>query len=165
MTGDSELIECSQCGEMHRIQDAEIGYGLPDEYSALSENERADRGKASSDFCILDDRHFIRAVLRVPVKGRDQDYGWGVWIEISKEDFGAAVETWNDTDVSHLPKIQGKLANAVNQYRVSMGLSGELELHAEHRPLFRITEDSEFGNDQLEGITETDILSYIHPAK
>jgi len=93
---------------------------------------------------------------------REQNYGWGVWIEISESDFKNVVRTWDDEDVSHIPRFPGRIANAVSQYSYSLGLLGDIELHAEHRPFFYVTEESMFRDDQNNGITEQDVIKYIH---
>jgi len=159
---ESNLIRCPQCGELHDPQDMEVAYGFPDAYFRLSETERSRRGEASSDFCRLDDRYFIRSVIPVPVGAGGQIYCWGVWAEVAEQGFFTAYDTWNDDDVSHIPRIPGVLANAVPEYESSLGLTGELELHSERRPSFYLTEPSRFTDDQRNGVTVEDILRYYH---
>jgi len=140
----------------------EVAYALPDAYFRLSEDERNRRGRATSDFCQLDDRYFIRSVIPVPVYDRDQIYCWGVWAEVSTEGFHTAYDTWNDDDVSHIPRIPCALANAVPEYEHSLGLAGELELRSDTRPFFYLSEPSRFTDDQRNGVTTNDTLRYYH---
>lgn len=162
---DDQFVKCSQCDELHNVLDIEKAFGLPDEYFDLSKEEREKRGKSSSDFCQFDSRYFIRSVTPIPVLDREGDYCWGTWVEVSASDFFTAHDTWNDDDVSHIPRLEAKLANHIPEYEESLGLAGVIELRADSRPLFYISDASRFRQDQIHGITIEDTLRYFHNVK
>jgi len=162
MNSDPEKVICPQCGKEHSPIDMEAVFGMPDDYFALEENERKNRGKISSDFCQLDERYFVRSVIPIPVIDRGNNYCWGVWIELSKDDFFKAFDTWEDDDVSHIPKLKGRLANDLPEYKSTIDLDGELELRADTRPFFYVTKDSRLKEDQENGVTTDDTARYYH---
>ena len=162
MIDESKLVKCSQCGDYHDIEKAEVSFSLPDEYFMLDEDEKNSRGKADSNFCQLDNRFFVRSVVPIPVLDRDDFYCWGAWSEVMKDDFKMIIDTWEDVDVSNYSAISADLANEVPEYQNSIGLSGDLILKSETRPFFYIKQESRFKSDQLSGITVEDIIRYYH---
>ena len=162
MNDTSQLVKCSHCGEMHDPAAMEVAFGQPDDYFALAQDAREQRGQIGSDFCRLDGRYFIRCVAPIPVVDSEQNYSWGIWVEISKDDFRTAQKTWEDDDVSHIPRIDAKLANSLREYKDSKGLKGEIELRSDSRPFFYILQNSRFQQDQNNGITNDDISRYYH---
>jgi len=162
MERESKLVKCSQCGEEHDLIDMEVAFGMPDDYFHMAEEDREERGKISNDFCQLDERYFVRSIIPVPVLDRDEIYCWGVWVELSKDDFFKAYDTWEDDDLSHMPKLSGKLANDLPEYKNATYLEGKLELKNESRPFFYVTEESGLMMDQASGITVDDTARYYH---
>lgn len=162
MNSESGVVKCSQCGEKHDLIDMEVAFGMPDDYFGLEEDERNSRGKITSDFCQLDDRYFVRSVIPIPVLDRTEIYCWGIWVELSKDDFEKTYNTWEDADVSHVPKLMGKLANDLHEYENIIGIEGELQLKADSRPFFYITKESALRSDQTDGITVDDTARYYH---
>jgi hypothetical protein len=140
----------------------EVSFGMPDDFFKLSEKERIDRGKITNDFCQLDKRYFIRSIFPIPVLDRSINYCWGVWVELSKEDFTTAYDTWDDVDVSRIPRLKGILANVLSEYIDLTAVKGELELRSDSRPLLLVSEKSKFFSDQNNGITIDDTIRYYH---
>jgi len=162
MESESKLVKCSQCGEEHDLIDMEVTFGMPDDYFNLGANDREARGKINNNFCQLDDRYFVRSVIPIPVLDRTEIYCWGVWVELSKDDFFKAYDTWEDDDVSHIPKLSGKLANDLPEYENTIYMEGRLELKSDSRPFFYVSEESELKSDQSYGITVNDTTRYYH---
>ena len=140
----------------------EVSFGMPDDYFSLGENDRESRGKISNNFCQLDERYFVRSVIPIPVLDRTEIYCWGVWVELSKDDFFKTYDTWEDGDVSHIPKLSGKLANDLPEYKNAICMQGKLELKSDSRPFFYVSEASELKSDQVNGITVNDTARYYH---
>lgn len=84
---------CAQCGTTHEGYLTDRGWKMPDDAWALPEAERAARSHCDADLCKLDDRYFIRCILRVPFTERVGYFGWGVWAEVALTDF----ERWKRT--------------------------------------------------------------------
>ena len=140
---------CPCCGQ-EVVGIPELGYDAPLYYALLSEEERQQRAKLSSDFCSIDgEDFFIRAVCRVPVEGTDQDFGWGVWVSLSEENFRRYFDSYEDPDQSRLGGMFGWFSNELPGYPDTRNLQttvvpqdGNLrplvyinDVHADH-PLF-----------------------------
>lgn len=162
METGSNTASCPQYGKEHEVDQMEVSVGMPDDFFALTEEERIDRGKITSDFCQLDKRYFVRSLIPIPVLERSQNYRWGVWVELSKEDFTTAYDTWDDEDVSQIPGLKGNLANILSEYKNLTAVKGELELKSDSRPLCFASEKSKLFSDQNNGITADDTISYYH---
>jgi len=162
MASESKLVKCSQCGEEHDLIDMEVSFGMPDDYFNLGEEDREGRGKINNNFCQLDERYFVRSVIPIPVLDRAEKYHWGVWVELSKDDFFKTYDTWEEDDVSHIPKLSGMLANDLPEYENAICMQGKLELKSDSRPFFYISEESELKTDQVNGITVDDTTRYYH---
>lgn len=162
MTDDGNSVACSECGAAHDIGEIEVAYGLLDDYFMLSREQREARGRANSDFCQLDNRFFVRSVIPVPLPEPDRYYCWGVWVELPRENCRIAYDTWEDEDVSRIPRLKGKLANGLREYENSKGLLGELELRPDSHPFFYIVEESRLMHDLHSGITAEDAVRYYH---
>jgi len=159
---NNHLVKCPQCGDEHELFDMEVAFGMPDDFFALPEDERNDRGKISDDFCQLGDRYFVRSVIPIPVNDRTEIYCWGVWIEVTEDDFFTTFNTWEEDDVSHIPRLAGTLANELPGYEDTVSLRGELELKSDSRPFFHVSEESKLKADQSSGITTNDAARYYH---
>jgi hypothetical protein len=112
---------CSICGETHAGLTTDWAYALPDEVWALSEPERAARAKYDSDLCRLDDRHFIRCVLPVPLVEQKGAFCWGAWAEVEQSTFYRYVELY-EVDGSYERPHDGTLANELSVYRQTIGV-------------------------------------------
>jgi hypothetical protein len=89
--GTKKTFLCRVCGKRHEALQADVGCRLPDEVFALSYVERYERARFNDDLCTLDGkRHFIRCVLTIRFVDRDdEDFAWGVWVEVDKTDHDA----------------------------------------------------------------------------
>jgi hypothetical protein len=158
------LIRCPKCGEEHDLWENEIGFEHPDEVFALPEVERQARAKCGTDLCVLDGtRHFIRAVLSVPVRGERRDFGWGVWAEVSREAYARYYELWDSPNQSREPAFPGRLANALPGYETSLGLPLMVQLtSAEERPALTVADSAHsLAREQREGVYPERVLEWL----
>ena len=140
---------CPCCGK-EVVDLPEFGYDAPLYYAGIPEAERPRRATLTSDLCTIDDADFfVRAVCRVPIMGCDRDYGWGVWVSLSEENFRRYAETFDDQDQSKLGAMFGWFSNALPDYPDTTQLQTTVvpqdgnqrplvyvnEVHADH-PLF-----------------------------
>jgi hypothetical protein len=86
---------CAQCGQSHEGLLTDQGWKLPDAVWAIPEPERATRAHYDTDLCQLDERFFIRCILRIPFSERERYFGWGVWVDVEREDFVRYVQLYN----------------------------------------------------------------------
>lgn len=129
---------CTVCGKWHAELLTDIACRLPDCVWALDYLERYRRARYNEDLCTLDGRrHFIRCVLPVPFTHRKGDFGWGVWVEVSRRHHDAYVKVFGAPGAAGI-EFPGTIANRLRAYRSTLGLAVTVRLSAEHRPLLQI---------------------------
>lgn len=106
---------CTSCGESHDGFPTDRGWTLPDDVWAIAEPERSQVAKFDTDLCQMGHRYFIRCILYVPFAQRDGEFGWGVWVEVSHDDFFRYIEVYTKDACGEAP-AKGKLANVISSY-------------------------------------------------
>jgi hypothetical protein len=164
---------CSVCGKSHPIAESELFFQRPDAIWDIPKGERPKRAKESDDLCVLwgkglkRDRHFVRAVLPLPVEGRDRPYRIGVWVETTKKDFGRILELWSAPSQDEEPPFAGKLANQLPLSESTLGLRVNLQLSGPtERPAVLVAESKHsLYAEQTDGITSHRAYEYTPRAK
>ncbi|MBK7616645.1 MAG: DUF2199 domain-containing protein [Burkholderiales bacterium] len=112
---------CATCGKEHSGLPQDYSFGLPDEVYELDFISRYLRVRSNSDLCTLDDsRFFIRGVIPLPFQDSDEEYCWGVWVEVAAKDHDKYVRGYAD-DLSAEPSFPGTLANSIPGYHETLG--------------------------------------------
>ena len=155
---------CHTCGMRHD-ELPDIGADLPDPVLAIPEAERATRVKRTEETCIVDDEHyFIRGVILIPLRGREDHFGFGVWVTQKKEHFETYVA---EPDTDTIGPFFGWLSNSLHFYTPDTfclktrahfrgnGLRPSIELEPTDHPL---------AVDQREGITLEKAWEIVHHA-
>ncbi len=123
---------CDVCGETHAGETRDIRMGLPQPIFLLDEVERLERAYVEDDFAVLTgpngERHFVRALLELPVAGEDGYFGYGAWIEVSEEDVVELAELWHDESGTAVGAFAGTLANELSPYAFTEGLPVRIRL-------------------------------------
>lgn len=123
MTGSFESVRfrCGVCGEAHQgIPD--VGFEAPYYYYTVPEDEREDRCALTADLCVIDgEDRFVRGVLEVPIVGREDGFGWGVWSSVSRANFERYRATF-DADQGELDPFPGWLSSRLPGYPDTLGL-------------------------------------------
>ncbi len=90
---------------------------------------------------------------------------WGVWVQVSEDDFHRYLELWEKDGVEEEPPLRGWLSGGVPAYPGSCGLEVSVHLHSDNqRPLFRVVSDRHpLGVDQRRGITMEKVHSFLEP--
>lgn len=149
---------CATCGQEHSGLPQDYSFGLPDEVFELGYVERYLRARSNNDLCSLEEtRFFIRGVIPVPFEGSEEEYCWGVWVEVSREDHDRYVRGY-DEDLSAEPSFPGKLANDIPGYEGTLGLELRARFGARgQRPayFFESSATHRLAQDQRKGITAT----------
>jgi hypothetical protein len=90
LASPNDTFRCATCGEEHTGL-PDLGLEFPDPYLEVPEEERAARTIVTPDRCTVhgDDgeHYFIRGVLEIPVHGRTDPLGIGVWVSQSRPNF------------------------------------------------------------------------------
>ena len=132
----------------------DISMSLPDEVWCLNMVERYRRARHCSEFCTFDgDRYFIRGVMSVPFAYRDGDFTWGVWCEVSQADHDVFITAYETDTLGELKTLEGRLANEVPGYEMSIGEAVEIEVLPDARPMFVMKGDGDLAQEQRSGIT------------
>lgn len=159
-------VACATCGQVHPLDKSELTFKLPDEVFGLSDSEREQRCKTSSDIVRLDgERFFVRGILPLKVVGRELPYNLGVWVEVLPETFGRIYDRWDDEDQAQEPRLPGLLANSVPFHPSTIGLPVAIQLTGpKSRPEFYIApvEHTLYG-EQVRGIDEHRSIEYSDP--
>ena len=123
---------CAVCGATHAGETRDLRLGLPQPIFRLDDEERRQRARVEDDFAVLHgpkgDRHFVRAVLELPIPEEDGRFGYASWIEVSPADVAALGELWDDEDGWRRGPFSGTLANELSPYFATEGLSVRLRL-------------------------------------
>jgi len=131
---------------------------LPEPIFVLGDEERAKRAVVGDDSAVLQDpageRFFVRGLLELPIEGEEGYFGYGTWIEVSREDFEALGELWFDEDGWRSLPFPGALANELTPYEGTEGLPVEIRLRdVQLLPLIELDGAHELVEDQRQGIT------------
>ena len=153
MTG----FTCSVCGEVHGEQLLDIRAELPDAVFGLEQRERRKRAELGDDWCVLDgERFFVRGLVELPVEELDEDFRFGAWVEVGREDFLRLGDLWSDPAGKEQPPFTATLANELRPYEDTVGLPALLRLaDVERLPSIEILDARHpLGRDQHDGIDE-----------
>lgn len=136
MSDSSDSYFCRSCGHEHPGLPNDWGFRLPDDVHALSYLDRYRRARHNSDLCTLDDqRYFIRGLLLVPFSDSDEQFGWGMWVEVDRDTHDLYVDGF-DADMTAEPRRAGKLANDLPGYSTTAGVPVDVAFQDEgDRPL------------------------------
>lgn len=165
-------VPCERCGEQHDIEALEPSLMRPNAYLAVPEAERGRRTKATNDFCVVDDgtdaseRWFVRGLLPFPVLGVERPCCWGIWCEVSAQDFEAIKRLWNDPDQCRHPPFVAKVANDLDGYPSTAGLRGALSFRDPKQiPYFELSPDVEHPivREVRSGVTPARVLEWLAP--
>ena len=140
------MKRCQQCGRELGEHTLDMGFSLPDVVWNVDEGERKRRAKFNTDVCVLDEkRFFIRGVVFVPIVGTDQQFGWGLWVEVDAAGFRKYLDVFK-VDARGEPPVTGRVANSPKVYPsleghgidLQFGIASEratLKLHVSTHPL------------------------------
>ncbi|OEZ49437.1 DUF2199 domain-containing protein [Duganella sp. HH105] len=165
----SDPIACSECGELHTLDEVELVFRRPDAIVALSDAEREARCRESEDLCAIwgdsDDSHryFVRGLLPLTVIGRPLDYRLGVWMEVRRDVFDRIYALWDSDTQLDEPPLDGLLANDVPTRPGSLGLHGKIHLTGpETRPEFMVADAAAaLFADQRDGMSAHQAAAFV----
>lgn len=157
-------FQCGSCGKLHDHLPRDLAYERPASYFGVPEPERERRVRISNDLCSIDDEHFfIRGVLYLPIHQSDEQFGWGVWVEVMRADFDQYVSAWKRDVEDTVPAFPGLLDGGVQPYPESDRLEVWVKLRSGgQRPVFTVvSEEHPLGVDQRAGISEERAHSFV----
>ena len=84
---------CRSCGERH--EGLPFGYSVPAPVHWSPELDGEDASELGEEVCVIRDEHFfLRARIVLPVLDAVDDFEWGVWVSLSRENFMRTAELW-----------------------------------------------------------------------
>jgi hypothetical protein len=153
---EPETFVCRQCGAVHAGLPTDWGYKKPDVIHALKYIDEYLRVRSNKDFCTLDEsRYFIRGVLQLPFLEQDGSFGWGIWVEVSRENHDLYIRNFNE-DASSLPRFSGSIANSMPGYPQTLAVGVQVQLgKPDKRPTLWLSGDSkhQLGSEQSDGLS------------
>lgn len=155
MSDDSFV--CETCGETHSGLPRDYGFRLPDDVHALNYLDRYLRSRSNADLCTLDDsRYFFRGVISIPLLESEDQFRWGVWVEVDQKCHDIYLNGFNE-DLSQRARVHGRIANDIPAYEGSLGIEVEIQFKgAGDRPFFYFPNDAShaLAHEQRRGITQ-----------
>jgi hypothetical protein len=105
------------------------------------------------DFCRLrngETRHFVRGLIELPIRGSENYFGYGVWIETTEGALDRLGDSWHD-DEATLTET-GFIANELDAYPGSRGLQVTLTTR-KVLPFVAVEDQHRLGDEQNSGIS------------
>jgi hypothetical protein len=159
------VYRCAECDAEHRGL-PDLAFRLPDDAFAIPEDERPARLRSSNDLCIVDgERHFVRAVLPVPVRETDYEYCFGVWVALEEPDFVRYRELFDEDPPDDEGPYVGSLSNAVPGYDHDVPLATNVHLQPDgKRPRLELKPSGHaLAVHQRQGIDLGELLRILKP--
>ena len=142
-----------------------MGYREPDHTTGICGPEREKRVVLTSDLCVSDDKFFfIRCLLIMKVRRTDEDFAWGVWSSLSKENF-LRYQACYEEDMSDWEPMFGYLSNRLPHYPDTLSLKLSVQTGSRGtRPSVQLEPtDHPLAVDQRDGITLEKLLEIVAP--
>jgi len=151
---------CSCCGEGHEGLPMAIAFNGPEPELVASAEADGLAIEQSSEWYVIGDTGFIRAILPVPVIDDPADvaqrFCWGVWVMVSGQDFRRIVgDTWETRIPEDEPMIPGYLGNAIPGYPNTLFMDVDVDARsATQRASIYVADKSHpLAVEQRQGIT------------
>lgn len=145
---------CGRCGQAHSGS-PDLGFDAPYHYNVLDADERTRIARLTSDTCVINDEgFFVRGLLEIPVHGRAETFGLGVWVSLSRKSFARYEELYESIDRTD-EGFFGWLCNTVPGYPDTLHLKTNVHLRPHPlRPRIELQlSDHPLAIDQRNGIS------------
>lgn len=111
---------CSCCGKEQEKWPA-LAFDSPDNYNALSAEDKQSIGELSTDFCVIrhpdDISQYIRCTLTQKIVGHCEDLEYGLWVSLSEKSFRDYSDNFHRQDYEAI--YFGWLCNDIPEYQFS----------------------------------------------
>jgi hypothetical protein len=160
--------KCGSCDEWHAGPMLDLGCDAPyywsDDYddgcrwSILPSGaiEKAAATFLDPDYCAIDDEaFFVRGIIELPILGASEDFRWGVWGSLSRENFEALIRADDNQEQAEKTKMFSWLSTRISGYPDTLNLKmTALIQEPGMRPLFLLERaDHPLAKEFHEGIT------------
>ena len=165
-------MKCPECDTEHEL--LEPAFRRPEEVFRLSREDRASRVDEDDNMCrmlVLPDseipatyRYFLRTVLPVRIRDRDDFTHWGIWVETSEADMYRVRELWSDPRQALEPPFPGKIANGIPGYPSTLNLPVLVHLtdpSTRAAVYFPVHLEHPFAEECRAGVTVSRVLEWL----
>ncbi|NEA44510.1 DUF2199 domain-containing protein [Streptomyces sp. SID11385] len=122
---------CTTCGTPHAGMP--LHHAAPAPHYWLPGMESAPGCLLSSDQCVINAEHyFVRGLIEIPVQGTDEVFSWGVWVSLSRTNFGRMSDRWDTPGREAEPSYFGWLSTELPAYSPT---TLNLKTHVHTRPV------------------------------
>ncbi|WHZ36986.1 DUF2199 domain-containing protein [Sagittula sp. MA-2] len=136
----------------------DIGFEEPEDWPhspRIDDDVTVGNDRLTAELCRIDSRHFLRAVLPLPIRGADETFHFGLWVEVSAETFHDYVATF---DTPRPFAGEGLTANTLPGFEDETGTAVTLTAtDVSQRPVATAT-DGPLAEAQAQGIGFDDLL-------
>jgi hypothetical protein len=154
---------CACCGTKYKQLPLCFGSDHPDYYFSVPPNERAQRIELKESLCVIDDKHFHRGRITIPIIDYHEDLIFNVWTSISEPNFELRNKLWNnptrveqDAYFGWLQTIVPTYGNTLNIKTIAreneVGIIPSIEIIEEDHPLL---------HDQQRGINYSEVINKV----
>jgi hypothetical protein len=106
---------CASCGELHDELPMSYAAAAPDYWSdALT--EEADSALSSDQCVIKGEWFFVHGLIEIPVGDTGENFSWGVWVSLSKENYRRMADLWETPGRENEPPYFGWLSTHLPLY-------------------------------------------------
>ncbi|WP_280236353.1 DUF2199 domain-containing protein [Nocardia cyriacigeorgica] len=148
-------FRCSSCGQDHDDLPFTYGAVAPAYWSA--ELVGGVGNVLGDERCVIADEHFfVRARVVLPVLDAAEDFEWGVWVSLSRDNFRRVSQLWNSPERVDEPSYFGWMATELPIYELTT-INLKTRMHSQPvgiRPTLELEPtDHPLAVDQRTGIT------------
>lgn len=157
-------FKCPTCDKWHE-ELPDVGYDRPAYANGVPESEQQTRLFLTSDLCVIDDKdYFVRCVLPLPIRGTDEQFMWGVWSSLSKQNFLRYQASYDD-NMSDWEPMFGYLSNRLPGYPDTLSLKLSIQPQEQGaRPIASLDPtDHPLAIEQRDGIALEKVLEIVAP--
>lgn len=147
----------------------DLAFDAPYRYEQLSPAER-EQVRKTDDLCVIGEDFFIRATLPLKILGSEEEFNFGAWVSLSKNNFRRYVELFESTEVEGAGPYFGWLCNRFPWYPDTLHLKTNVHLRPyPARPWIELEPtDHLLATHQRDGITHETLAEIFaaneHPA-
>ena len=156
---DGMTFLCERCGAEHDLDEISFGTDAPLQWDSRPEEERS-RSLLSGEQREIESGEvwslYLRGCLRIPVRGTERVFSWGVWCSLSERSYEEICEHWDDPERTRIGPHFGWLCTRLPGYPDTVSLKAMVHQRAVGvRPFVELEPtDHPLAVDQHEGIEE-----------
>lgn len=122
---------CETCDELHHgVPDLAFDapfYWTGEIVAEPNDKVHCEGNFLSADFCVIDgEDYFIRCFMRVPIRGMEEDWSYGIWSSVSREHFEQYVDHFRTGSHPTDQPWHGWLANRLRTYPDTLAMACDI---------------------------------------